>query len=66
MMNKELRKIRDELESQGFATRVTKKGRLQVFLNGAYVATFAGNPGDVHSLRNALGKARRAGFRWPP
>lgn len=65
-MHKELRKIQKELEAQGFTTRVTAKGHLQVFRNGTKVATFSGTPSDVRSLRNSLADARRAGFRWPP
>lgn len=65
-MHKELRKIQKELEAQGFTTQVTKKGHLRVFKNGEWVATFAGTPSDVRSLRNSLADVKRAGFRWPP
>lgn len=65
-MDKDLRKIRKALEDQGFDTRVTKKGHLEVRRNGRRVATFSGTASDVRSLANSLSDARRAGFRWPP
>lgn len=65
-MKKDLKKIAEALREQGFETILTKRGHLQVFRNGRYVATFAGTASDWRSLKNSLADARRAGFEWPP
>lgn len=64
-MDKDLRKIVDALEDQGFVVRTTKKGHLVVTLNGAMITTLSGTASDHRSLRNGLAHLRRAGFRWP-
>jgi transcription initiation factor IIE alpha subunit len=66
MANKDLRKIIQALEDQGFAVSRTKKGHLRVLLNGVWVTTLPGTPSDWRSFRNALAAAKRAGFQWPP
>ena len=65
-MDKDLKKIDKALNAQGFETRLTKKGHLQVRRDGRVVAIFAGTPSDGRSRRNSLAQARRAGFQWPP
>lgn len=65
-MDKDLRKIAQALEDQGFEVVTTTKGHLKVLRDGRVVAVFAGTPSDRRSLRNSLARAKRAGFRWPP
>jgi len=65
-MDKDLRKVVKELEAQGYETRVTAKGHITVTRDGRVVAVFSGTPSDWRSMRNALARLRRAGFRWPP
>jgi hypothetical protein len=65
-MHKELKKIRRELERQGFETLVRKNGHMAVFLGREYVATFGGTPSDHRGWENSLARCRRKGFRWPP
>lgn len=65
-MDKDLRKIVQALEEQGFETEVTRKGHVIVFKDGRLVVTFSGTASDWRSLRNGIARARRAGFRWPP
>jgi predicted RNA binding protein YcfA (HicA-like mRNA interferase family) len=66
MMRKELKKMVEALEDQGFVTEETKGGHVRVFLDGVWVTTFAGTPSDRRSWLNSLAPAKRAGFRWPP
>lgn len=65
-MDKDLKKIRKALNAQGFTTELTKRGHLMVFKDGRAVVTFSGTASDWRALKNALAKARRAGFQWPP
>ena len=66
MTNKDLRKIIQALEEQGFDVERTRKGHHRVFLDGIWVTTLPGTPSDWRSFRNALAAAKRAGFQWPP
>lgn len=65
-MKKELKKIIEALEDQGFTTEETNGGHVRVYLGGTWVTTFAGTPSDRRSWLNSLAPAKRAGFRWPP
>lgn len=65
-MDKDMRRIIQALEDQGFDVRRTKSGHYRVTLDGRYVTTFAGTPSDWRGLKNALAAAKRAGFRKPP
>lgn len=65
-MDKDLRKIVQALEAQGFEVVTTTKGHLKVLREGRVVAVFAGTPSDRRSWKNSLARARRAGFIWPP
>lgn len=65
-MKKEMREIVAALEEQGFEVRTTRKGHLSVSRDGRIVVVFAGTPSDWRSMRNAISRARRAGFVWPP
>ncbi|GAA4123173.1 hypothetical protein GCM10022215_29560 [Nocardioides fonticola] len=65
MMDKDLKKVIQALEAQGFEIRLTRRGRLAVFNGEEYVTTFSGKPGDWRAFKNALAALRRAGFRWP-
>lgn len=65
-MHKDLKKIVKALEAQGFETRVTKRGHLQVLRDGREVATFSGTSSDWRGMKNSIADARRAGFKWPP
>ncbi|HEY8589581.1 MAG TPA: hypothetical protein VIL55_08515 [Naasia sp.] len=65
-MDKDLRKIVEALEAQGFEVEVTSRGHVMVFRDGAAVVTFSGTASDWRSLKNGIAKARRAGFQWPP
>jgi 2'-5' RNA ligase len=65
-MDKDLRKILQALEAQGFEVKTTKRGRYQVIRDGRVVTVFGGSTGDWRAIRNALAPLKRAGFRWPP
>ena len=62
-MHKELRKMVNEAEAQGFETRRTSKGHIQVSKDGRIVSVFAGTPSDQRSWRNSLAALKRAGFK---
>lgn len=63
-MDKELRRVLKALEAQGFEVRATSRGHYFVTKDGQPVTTFAGTASDHRSMRNAIAKARRAGFNW--
>jgi hypothetical protein len=65
-MDKDLRKIANALEAQGFEVVTTRKGHLMVYRDGRWIGTFAGTPSDWRGVRNTLARLKRAGFRWPP
>jgi hypothetical protein len=65
-MRKDLRKVVKALEEQGFDVTVTTKQHYMVWRKGEYVTTLPGTPSDHRSMRNAIAKAKRLGFRWPP
>lgn len=65
-MDKDMRKIAKALREQGFEVETTSKGHLMVFRDGRLVTTFSGTASDWRAMRNAIAKARRAGFVWPP
>ncbi|HEY9413569.1 MAG TPA: hypothetical protein VIQ30_02315 [Pseudonocardia sp.] len=65
-MDKELRKIVNALEDQGFDVEVTKRGHVIVYRDTHFVASFGGTVSDWRAFRNSIAAARRAGFRWPP
>lgn len=65
-MDKELRKVLDEAERQGFTVQRTKRGHVMVRdANNVPVTTFSGSASDSRSLRNGIAQLRRAGFAWP-
>ncbi len=64
-MDKDLKKVLEALEAQGFDIRLTKSGRLMVTKDGEFVVVLGGNAKDWRGLRNGIAAARRAGFRWP-
>lgn len=65
-MHKDLKKVIKAMEAQGFDVTVTTKQHYMVWLSGTYVTTLPGTPSDHRSMKNAIAKARRFGFRWPP
>ncbi len=65
-MDKDLKKIIEALQRQGFEVEVTKRQHVMVYRQGVLVVTFSGTASDWRSLRNGIAKARRAGFEWPP
>jgi len=65
-MDKDLRKIIEALEAQGFEIEVTTKQHVMVYMKGALVVTFAGTASDWRAMKNGIAKARRHGFQWPP
>ncbi len=65
-MHKDLKKIAEALEEQGFETKITRRGHLAVYRDGRQVATFSGTASDWRSMKNSVADARRAGFKWPP
>lgn len=64
-MDKDMRKLVKELDVQGFAITISKKGHVMVWKNGQLVATFSGTASDWRSWKNALAALKRAGFHWP-
>lgn len=65
-MDKDTRKVLQELERQGFAVRISKGGHPMVYKDGVRITTFSGSASDRRSFRNALAPLKRAGFQWPP
>jgi hypothetical protein len=65
-MDKDMKKLIEALEDQGFEVEITAKGHPMVYRNGVLVTTFSGTPSDWRAMKNAIAKARRFGFKWPP
>lgn len=65
-MDKDTRKVLQELERQGFTVRISKGGHPMVYKEGVRITTFSGSASDRRSFRNALAPLKRAGFQWPP
>lgn len=61
-MHKDTKKIKRQLEAQGFTTRTTRNGHLTVYRNNQRVTTFSGSPSDSRAWKNALAQAKRSGF----
>ena len=65
-MDKELRKLLEAIEEQGFHTKRTANGHHTVRTpDGQFVTVISGTPSDKRGTRNALAALRRAGFIWP-
>ncbi|RPE39720.1 hypothetical protein EDD90_2737 [Streptomyces sp. Ag109_O5-1] len=65
-MNKDLKKLVNELEAQGFEVSVGKKNSHPIVRkDGVRVATLASTPSDSRSWKNGIAALRRAGFNWP-
>lgn len=65
-MDKDLKKLIEALENQGFTVERTSKGHVMVYRGETLVVTFSGTASDWRSMKNGIAKARRFGFRWPP
>lgn len=63
-MKKDLKKLVQALESQGFTVEMTRNSHYTVKKDGRRVATIAGTPSDGRSWMNAIAQLRRAGFEW--
>lgn len=63
-MDKDLRKILEEAERQGFTVTYSKKGHPMVWLDGRLVTTFSGTASDWRSLRNGLSYLKKVGFEY--
>lgn len=65
-MEKDLRRVKEASETQGFTWDETKSGHPRVWKNGVFVTTFSKTPSDYRGHRNGIAAMRRAGFVWPP
>lgn len=65
-MNKDLKKLLEALDEQGFEVKSTKKSHLRILKGGKPVTTLAGTPSDRRSWLNGLSHLKRHGFIWPP
>lgn len=64
MNRKELRKLIQDLEAQGFKVRATSNGHHFITKDGQPVTTMSGTASDHRSHRNAIAQLKRAGFIW--
>lgn len=62
-MKKDHKKLVKLLGIQGFACRTTRRGQIQVRLDGQVVAVTAGKPPDRRSWLNTLADLKRVGFQ---
>lgn len=66
-MSGDLRRLRKELDDQGFTVERSRKGHWIVRdAEGKRVTTLAGTASDHRAWANALAYLRKAGFMWPP
>jgi hypothetical protein len=63
---KDVRKLLDAAEAQGFEIVRTRGGHYRVYLGGDYVVTVGGTVSDYRAYANTLARLKRAGFEWPP
>ncbi|MDX3672695.1 hypothetical protein [Streptomyces europaeiscabiei] len=65
-MNKDLKKLVEALEAQGFDVEVGRRNPHPVVRkDGRRVATLSSTPSDSRAWKNGIAALRRAGFRWP-
>lgn len=62
-MKKDHEKLVKQLGIQGFDCRTTRRGHIQVRLDGQVVAVMAGTPSDRRSWLNTLADLKRVGFQ---
>lgn len=64
-MQKELRQLLREARRQGWRVERTKKGHYKLWPpDGGPPEILPGTPSDWRSLKNAIARLRRRGFRW--
>lgn len=64
-MHKEMKKLIESAECQGFEALILKSGHVVFLLGGVRVTTFAGTPSDHRSWRNSMAYMKRAGYVDP-
>ncbi|MFF4205563.1 hypothetical protein ACFYZ8_33500 [Streptomyces sp. NPDC001668] len=63
-MNKEVQKLKKELEQQGFTVKQSKgTNHYHVFKGKKFVTGMPCTPSDSHALKNAKAYCRKAGFQ---
>jgi hypothetical protein len=66
-VRKDVQKLIESAEAQGFTRRKTKDGHYMLFApDGRPATTISGTPSDWREIRNARGQLRRAGYVEPP
>lgn len=63
-MKKDLKALVKALEADGYSTRITSKGHVQVSRAGRVITVFAGTPSDRRSWANSMAPLKRDGFCW--
>lgn len=64
-MKKDIKKVIEALEQQGFTCSTNRRGHTHVTKDGVHVTWIAGSPGEYRGWQNMLAALRRAGFEWP-
>lgn len=62
--SKDMRRLLDALEAQGFSVQPTKNGHYTVYKGKEWITTFSGTPSCSRAAKNSLSPLRRAGFVW--
>lgn len=67
MSKKDLQKILEALEDQGWRVEETKRGHYMAYPpdKSQGPVSIGGTPSDRRALMNALSLLERRGFRWP-
>ena len=61
-MDKDLRKLLQQLEAQGFEWKRQTNGHIGIFRDGQRIETLASTPSDWRSRKNSIARLKRAGF----
>jgi len=66
-MDKDMKKLIQALEAQGYVVTYTRKGHPMVHTaDRVFITTMASTPSERRGWRNAIAALRRHGFIWPP
>lgn len=61
-MDKDTKRLVEELREQGFKVSTTSRGHTVVYRDGRRVTTLSGTPSDRRAWLNAMAALKRAGF----
>ena len=62
-IDKDIRKVLQDLVKQGYEIRISGKGYPMVYLDGTFVTKAAQTPSDRRGYKNMMATLRRSGYQ---